>query len=79
VAMYVYFPPVRASPIRQLEQGVSLVWDAERRKWFLDLRKVGAALFYYSLSLLLVLYLSYVNVSECVPVSHVSFVVIWGT
>jgi hypothetical protein len=49
VAMYVYFPPVRASPIRQLEQGVSLVWDAERRKWYLDLRKVSAALFFYSL------------------------------
>jgi hypothetical protein len=43
VAMYVYFPPVRASPIRQLEQGVSLVWDAERRKWFLDLRKVSGS------------------------------------
>jgi hypothetical protein len=45
VAMYVYFPPVRASPIRQLEQGESLVWDAERRKWFLDLRKVCALCF----------------------------------
>jgi hypothetical protein len=42
VAMYVYFPVVRASPNRQLEQGVSLVWDAERRKWYLDLRKVSA-------------------------------------
>jgi hypothetical protein len=53
VAMYVYFPPVRASPIRQLEQGVSLVWDAERRKWFLDLRKVSVlgvchSLFFFS-------------------------------
>jgi hypothetical protein len=35
VAVYVYFPLVRASPIRQLGRGESLVWDAERRKWFL--------------------------------------------
>jgi hypothetical protein len=49
VAMHVYIPPVRASPIRQLEQGVSLVWDAERRKWFLDLRKVKCCtLFFFS-------------------------------
>jgi hypothetical protein len=42
VAMYVFVPLVRASPIRQLEQGVPLLWDPERREWFLDWREVSA-------------------------------------
>jgi hypothetical protein len=54
VAMYVYFPPVRACPIRQLEQGESLAWDEERRKWFLDLRKVSV--FFFSLCIIVCLF-----------------------
>jgi hypothetical protein len=39
VGFYVYFPPVRAGPIRQLtlDESLSLV----KGKWYLDLRKVG--------------------------------------
>lgn len=39
IALYVYFPPVRARPIRQLAMGKSLI--RINGKWHLDLRKVG--------------------------------------
>ena len=43
LSLYVYYPHVRAGPIRMLEIGVSLVMD-ESGTWKLDLRNVSSCL-----------------------------------
>jgi hypothetical protein len=42
VAFYIYFPPVRARPIRELRLGESLCYDASMSRFWVELRKVRA-------------------------------------